>query len=201
MSITSAASSCMCLYSTAGCETNSDCCPGLQCNVYSGWSQCLGEDHSYWICAVYYAVSWLCRCWTSSSSLIDFDPLVLLLLSLFTSTAEPSSLPQTNCTTTTNWGCPLNGGCCNPYAVCGEDNMCQIPCPSQSASTSIAPSVSPTVGPSMQPSQLPSSQSFDQLSCQPSSQPSTKPMMQTSSQPCLIVVVICMLMVVVVIKR
>ena len=42
------------------------------------------------------AVSWLCRCWTSSSSLIDFDPLVLLLLSLFTSTAEPSFLPSSD---------------------------------------------------------------------------------------------------------
>ena len=59
---TPSVSPCMCLYSTSGCETNSDCCPGLQCNVYSGWSQCLGElpssllacrrnfPYSAWIC-------------------------------------------------------------------------------------------------------------------------------------------------------
>ena len=36
--------SCMCIWSTAGCQTNSDCCAGLQCNVYNYWSQCVGKS-------------------------------------------------------------------------------------------------------------------------------------------------------------
>jgi hypothetical protein len=39
------ADSCMCLWSV-GCKTNSDCCAGLQCNAYYGWSQCVGEEVS-----------------------------------------------------------------------------------------------------------------------------------------------------------
>lgn len=40
-------STCLCNWSTAGCKTNSDCCPGLECNVYNGWSICRGKDADF----------------------------------------------------------------------------------------------------------------------------------------------------------
>ena len=34
--------SCQCQY-TLGCASNSDCCPGLACNIFVGYSQCLAD--------------------------------------------------------------------------------------------------------------------------------------------------------------
>ena len=44
-------STCLCNWSTAGLKTNSDCCPGLEYNVYNGWSQCRGKYDTFkWDC-------------------------------------------------------------------------------------------------------------------------------------------------------
>lgn len=37
--------SCLCNYSTVGCQKNSDCCDGLKCNVYQYYSQCEGNTY------------------------------------------------------------------------------------------------------------------------------------------------------------
>ena len=39
-------SNCMCNW-VVGCSTDNDCCPGLQCNVYQYWSQCVGKNSFY----------------------------------------------------------------------------------------------------------------------------------------------------------
>jgi hypothetical protein len=31
------------------------------------------------------------------------------------------------CTATNNWGCRQKG-CCNPAAICTDENMCKLPC-------------------------------------------------------------------------
>jgi len=40
---TSTLSNCLCNW-VVGCASDSDCCPGLQCNLFNGWSQCLGKS-------------------------------------------------------------------------------------------------------------------------------------------------------------
>ena len=61
---TSTLSSCLCNW-VVGCASDSDCCPGLQCNLFNGWSQCLGKSMT-----------------TCFSSLMCIECLILLLFYL-----------------------------------------------------------------------------------------------------------------------
>jgi hypothetical protein len=121
------------MYATS-CRSDSDCCEGLTCNLFTGWSQCLENT-------AYSTISSGCK------------------------------------TTQTVWGCNVNSDCCNPFASCDSNRMCNLLQPCVTVLTNPGGSGGTTKPPVSTPSMQPI---FPKTPTVIPSGPSLSPIVQTS---------------------